>query len=98
MGVDTRALLAVLDDVRVALERPDNDFSWSSFGDVDAALNEIDELAAKVRTGGPVPLMLQVLFAPTGPLQEVALSSGWGDVYLALANRFDSAVAGEVTP
>jgi hypothetical protein len=86
------ALLAVLADVRAYLARPGNDFSWSSFGDVTAALEEIDELAARVR-GGEVPFDLRVLFAPTGPIQEVALSSGWGDEFLLLADRFDTAAA-----
>lgn len=98
VGVDTVALLAVLEDMRALLERPNNDFSWSSFGEVDAALSEVKDLAAKVRPGEPAPLMLQVLFAPTGPLQEVALSSGWAHEYLALADRFDAALAGEATP
>jgi len=94
VGVDTAALLAVLDDVRAALRRPDNDFSWSSFGDMDAALSEIDGLVAKIRFDEPVPVLLRVLFAPTGPIQEVALSSGWGDEFLALADRFDAAMVG----
>jgi len=29
------------------------------------------------------------LFAPTGPIQEVSLSSGWGQEFLELAERFD---------
>jgi hypothetical protein len=29
-------------------------------------------------------------FAPTGPMQEVALSSGWGEELGALARRFDA--------
>ncbi|HEX8181606.1 MAG TPA: hypothetical protein VF525_18845 [Pyrinomonadaceae bacterium] len=36
---------------------------------------------------------MEVLFAPTGPMQEVSLSSGWGEEFLALAERFDEAMA-----
>jgi hypothetical protein len=35
---------------------------------------------------------LRVLFLPTGPIQEVSVSSGWGDAFLELANRFDAAM------
>jgi hypothetical protein len=35
---------------------------------------------------------LIVLFAPTGPIQEVSISSGWGNEFLDLAERFDRAV------
>jgi hypothetical protein len=39
----------------------------------------------------PHKLELAVLFAPTGPMQEVSLSSGWAQEFLALAARFDAA-------
>jgi hypothetical protein len=35
---------------------------------------------------------MAVLFLPTGPVQEVSLSGGWGDEFVALADRFDTAV------
>jgi hypothetical protein len=38
------------------------------------------------------PYELRVLFAPTGPIQEVSVSSGWGDAFLELADRFDDAM------
>ena len=91
VGVDVTQVLAVVDEVRALLARPDNDYSWSSFGDAESALSELDELVAEVRAHGQVPFMLRVLFAPTGPIQEVSLSSGWGDDFLALAKRFDAA-------
>ena len=28
----------------------------------------------------------------TGPMQEVSLSSGWGDTFIDLANQFDDAM------
>jgi hypothetical protein len=34
---------------------------------------------------------MAILFLPTGPMQEVSLSSGWGDEFVALADRFDRA-------
>ncbi|GIH04224.1 hypothetical protein Rhe02_22910 [Rhizocola hellebori] len=92
MGIDVCELLAVIDEARVLLAQPDNDFTWASFRDTEAALSELDELAAKVRRDGEVPFMLTVLFAPTGPIQEVSLSSGWGSEFLALASRFDTAL------
>lgn len=32
---------------------------------------------------------MRVVFAPTGPLQEVSLSSDWAEAFMALARRFD---------
>jgi hypothetical protein len=39
----------------------------------------------------PPRLDMSMLFAPTGPIQEVSLSSGWGDKFIAVADRFDRA-------
>ena len=73
-----------------------NDFTWSSWQDRDDALSEIDTLLSELRSGiAPSILTLHVLFAPTGPIQEVSLSSGWGDAFVELAERFDAAVASE---
>jgi hypothetical protein len=35
---------------------------------------------------------LRMHFAPTGPLQETAMMSGWTDEYMKISERFDSAV------
>ena len=55
-----------------------------------AALEEIDGLLATLRAGDMQDtLTMQALFAPTGPVQEVSLSGGWGNRFLELAERFD---------
>ncbi len=63
-------MLRVLAEVRELLAQPDNDYSWSSFLDNDAALEEIDAIVAEIQSTGHAPLMLRVLFAATGPIQE----------------------------
>jgi len=86
-------LIAVLEAVRTLLSLPDNDFSWSSWKDADAALAEIDGLINAIRDGRKADVLtLEVLFAVSGPIQEVSLSSGSGTPFVALAERFDRAV------
>ena len=82
-------LVTVLRDTRARLAHPSNDFSWSSWEDGAAALREMDELIAKAGAGNPDRSTLDVLFAPTGPIQEVSLSSGWSREFLVLARRYD---------
>jgi len=73
-------LRSVLEEARELLAAADNDFTWSSWQDRDDAFREIDALLADLRSGTlPSTLALHMLFAPTGPIQEVSLSSGWGD-------------------
>ncbi|MFC9894300.1 hypothetical protein ACFVMC_11455 [Nocardia sp. NPDC127579] len=82
------SLLELLAETRRFMVLPGNDFAWSTWDDVDEALAEFDGLVREVERGGR-PRMLRVLFLATGPLQELALSSGWGEEYLGLADRFD---------
>jgi len=90
------ALISVLEEARRLLAASDNDFTWSSWRDRDDALDEIDAVLSELRSGIlPSVLTLKVLFAPTGPIQEVSLSSGWGDVFIELAERFDHAMASD---
>ncbi|MHB8879675.1 MAG: hypothetical protein ACYC8T_38795 [Myxococcaceae bacterium] len=74
------------------LRRPDNDFAWSSWGDADEAASEIESLMKRIEKGDIPRETLEVIFAATGPMQEVSLSSGWAGEFLELAARFDSAM------
>jgi len=72
------------------LSLPDNDFLWSWWESSNAAISEI-ELLINITQKGEIPeaSSVKTLFAPTGPLQEVSLSSGWGDVFIRLAGKYD---------
>lgn len=87
------ALVAVLLDVRALLARPDNDFVYSRWRDAAEACGHIDGILTTIGQGGSIWLPdLELLFAPTGSIQEVAESSGWGDAFLRLSRRFDEAI------
>jgi hypothetical protein len=87
-------LVEVLREARQLLSRPDNEFAWSSWEDAAAALSEIDGIIAGIESGDmPRRSDIELLFLPTGPIQEVSVSSGWGREFLDLASRFDRAVA-----
>lgn len=88
---DLRKLTGILEEARALIARDGNDFLWSSWIDQDHAIAEIDSIIAELKDGS-VP-EIGVLFAPTGPIQEVSLSSGWGNEFLELAKRFDKEYA-----
>ena len=92
-ATDPRVSLAnVLRSAAELLSLPDNDFAWSSWADQAAAVAEIEAMLALVEAGElPDRTSIAVLFAPTGPIQEVSLSSGWADAFLKLAERYDRA-------
>lgn len=84
-------LIAILKETKALLALDGNDFSWSSWLDQPRAISEIDSIITALENGS-VP-EIGVLFAPTGPIQEVSLSSGWGNEFLELAERFDKEYA-----
>ena len=85
-------LLEVLRSLVELLSLPDNDFAWSSWSGRDVAVSEVESIIALIESGKlPDRVRVAVLFAPTGPAQEVSLSSGWADVFLKVAELYDQA-------
>jgi hypothetical protein len=88
------SLLEVLRETRALLARPDNDFNWSSWESAADALAELDGFISHIEAGRSFDgSKLSILFAPTADIQEVSVSSGWGDEFCRIAERFDSAFA-----
>jgi hypothetical protein len=91
--VNVDALLDIFHLARDLVARPDNDFAWSSWRDVEHALEEIDGIISRLRKGEtPDMFAMSILFAPTGPMQELSLGGGWGNRFLQLATEFDEAL------
>lgn len=88
MADSLRALVA---DLLVQLRSRPQDTAWPSFDDESSLIGEVERLALLVEEDEPSAAEgMWLLFAPTGALQETALSSGWHDEYMALAQRFDA--------
>jgi hypothetical protein len=85
----------LVDVLRSACElarRPGNDFTWSTWDDADGAVMEISAYITTIEAGWLPPRMqMAVVFAATGPLQEVGLASGWGEEFRAIVARFEAA-------
>jgi hypothetical protein len=94
-----KKLISVFEEARDLLADPGNNFDWSSWSGHEEALKEVDGLLFSLRRGAlPERVFMEVLFAPTGPIQEVSISSGWGETFLSLAERFDEALADATEP
>lgn len=86
-------LISVLREAQTYLGRAKNSFDWSEWENAEQALRSVDSHIAAVERGDTSRLSdLALLFAPTGSIQEVSVSSDWGDEFLALAKRFDRAL------
>ena len=66
----------------------------SSWWDTEHALREVDEMCAELESGKPLPAgQIGVVFAPTGPMHELAVSSGWSGEFGEIADEVDAALA-----
>ena len=56
--------------------------------------HEIDDLISHILQPSqfPLPEFTLALFAPTGPIQEVAIANRWHDAYMILSEEFDNLV------
>jgi hypothetical protein len=92
---DAAELAVVLRRIVRLLGRPGTDVLWSGYDSVAELRAEVEKYLVKIEAGEPFDddefLGLRVLFAPTGPLQETSISSGWAREFLDLAARFDAA-------
>jgi len=87
-------LLKILQQTKDILLLPTNDFGWSHWCDASEAVREVEGFISAIENKQAFDeLKLRVLFAPTGSIQEVSISSGWGDAFLNLASDFDDALA-----
>jgi hypothetical protein len=86
-------LIAIFDEVRQHLARKENDFSYSRWSNSTSATAEVNALIHQLRNHHrPEALQLELIFAPSGPLQEMSLQCGWEDAFFQLADRFDRAI------
>lgn len=82
-------LVGVFTEARALLAKPGNDFTWSTWDDASEALEELDAVLLAISRGGDLdPMRLASWFAPTSDLQEVSISSRWGEAFCELADRF----------
>lgn len=83
--------MRLLSDLLDVLRSHDLETSWTSYQSGQDLIAEVEDIAAGVAAGDPeATSRLKLLFAPTGVLQDVAIGSGFPDMYMALAARMDA--------
>jgi hypothetical protein len=88
---DELKLFAVLSSVKVLLETVSKDEGWDHSSTPDDALQVINKAISFLLDPQQYvfPEGLSGYFAPTGPLQEISLSNGWGEIYLKVSEQYD---------
>lgn len=97
-SASTKELIAVFEEAKRLVTLPGNDFTWSSWEDAEEAVAELDRILGAIARGELLTRVeLSLIFAPSGPLQEMSIGSGWPSEFTELAARFEL-VAEKVYP
>lgn len=88
-----RAVVDVLELIIEKLESPETNILHSSFNTKEDIISELNSHIFKLLNENFSNIEeLSILFAPTSDLQEISIDSGWGQMFLTISKRFDSAV------
>lgn len=83
-------LIDLLKCVRSIVDFPEVDLCWSRYNDLAELLKEIDLYIDKIKThDDSIKADLSFFFAPTGSLQEISISNGWGEKFIEIAEAID---------
>ena len=86
-------VINVLKKTKAIIKNRDIGVAWSRFDSEDDVIVALDDHIENLIFHNFSNIWdLMILFAPTGSLQEISISSGWGAEYLALASEFDVAI------
>lgn len=93
-------LAELIDELLEIVQAHTQDLNWQAcYHDQQALLRDLRDHAERVRRGDGSRLPeLRFSLLPTGPLNEIAFSSGWGDAYVRLAGEFDALYTGPASP
>lgn len=88
---DRQVLVAVLSEC-LAHTRRSTDGLDAGLGTTEIA-KSLQRAVVRLEKGKRIDrLQLELLFAPTGDLQETSIDNGWDDEFLELSARFDRAI------
>lgn len=67
------------------------DLMWTHYNSIEELIAEIDLNSKLLENNDKKGLeFFQLLFLPTGTLQEISIQNGWAEEYLKLAAEFDA--------
>ena len=91
--MDSAAILEQLRKLKVLLSSPTTDVMWSTFETPEEVILTLVRLENGVLNEDQASVReLLFLLAPTGALQEISISSGWGEEFLCIAESIEIAL------
>ena len=94
---DLDAVAKIVEESADIVRTGSHDVSWqATFETRESLVAALDDSSRALRSGDDSRLAeIAFWFVPTGPLCEIAASSGWLAEYTALGNRLDAILAAD---
>ena len=91
--MDIVTLKENLNRLKFLLSQPSTDVCWSSYNTSSEVIYDLETVENGVLNNEEKSVdRLILLLAPTGALQEISISSGWGEEFLGIAEAIENAV------
>ena len=86
-------LIKLLNEIIELVSTRDTNLIWSTIDTKEELILKLENYIQRFQNNNFSSIeQLIGFFLPTGDLQEIALSSGWGEEYLAISKKFDDLI------
>ena len=86
-------LIKLLYEIIELASTRDTNMVWSTYDTKEELILELENYIQRLKNSDFSSIeQLISLFLPTGDLQEIAISSGWGEEYLSISKKFDDLI------
>jgi hypothetical protein len=87
------AVISIVEVIKEIISTSETEVLHSTFDTKESLINELDTHIVKLSCKDFSKIKdLIILFSPTSDLQEISLDSGWGEQFLFISERFDTAI------
>lgn len=91
--MEIEKLIYALDET-ISYLKSSRSSDWSEMP-IEEINRRLEMEVAKARNSKPIDvILLERLFAPTGPIQEISIDNGWGTKFLRLSEVLDEFIGG----
>ena len=92
--MEIERLISALEETILYLQKSES--SGLSTMPVEELIRRLEVEVVRARNDKPVDInLLDLLFAPTGPIQETSIDNGWGTRFLRISEVVDRFIGGK---
>lgn len=83
------SITKLLNELKIHLT-PTTDLSWSKYNNIDAVINEINDLISSLEKNDKQTYKkINFFIAPTNDIQEISITNGWGEEFNKISEKIE---------